>query len=90
MTCAPGKSCFLGLLPAVMAFFLTARHNIGSTEKCRLQSENMSANRIKLLVQETGAPNLVAPLISDIPKTIHLEENRIYAAEALQENNDDV
>jgi hypothetical protein len=41
-------------------------------------------------IQETAAPDLTAPLITDIPQTIHLEENHIYTAEARQDDNDDV
>ena len=90
MISAPGKSYPLGLPPAAFAFLPTACHNIGSSGKGRLQSKNVPTNRIKPLVQETGTPNLMEPLISDIPKTKNLEENHIYADEARQENIDDI
>ena len=164
MTRAPGKSCFLGLLLATLAFFSTACDNISTTEKSWPQPDNMSTHQVKLLVQENGlfavtqkdlshfgleigefstarlrlsqggktvpilikddrlifygqapqsrytnvrpyileigqqgtaiqetaAPDLTAPLITDIPQTIHISENHSYTAEARQDDNDDV
>ena len=41
-------------------------------------------------VKETAVTNPAAAIISEVPQTLHLEENHIYTAEARQDEEDDV
>ena len=43
-----------------------------------------------LIVQSEKVPNLSAPLVNNVPQSIHLEENHIYTAEARKEDSHDV
>ena len=54
MTRAPGNSFFLGLLFATLALISTSCHSISSTGITQSQPDDLSALRVKLLVQESG------------------------------------
>ncbi len=164
MRCAPGKSCFLGLLFAAFAILSTSCHILSPTERAPTKAHNSSTSQIKLMVEEDGVfafsrndmarggleiddlsseflslsqggepvpylieddrlffygqrpqsrysavrpyileigekgllmervetPTPSGPIINTVPQTIHLEENKVYTAEARHEDTDDV